>query len=300
MSDTKIYNSLAEFYRSMNLEIQQDFDFTIHSLDLLHGQPPVQSPFFRTNYHAFLLIEAGKGHYTIDAHTFPLKAGSFYFTNPGHLKSFFIEENWQGFILSFSESFLKEHYPLQIEQEFPFLYQETIPVMYLPNDIFADLKVSYDVLHKEYISASAFKRRIIGGHLVSLLFKTKELLTQYQAKIETENRGEVITAAFRQLLNKNLLDVLQEKVQHIWAVTDYADYLYIHPNHLSTTVKTETGKTVKQWIDEKIHTEARTLLLHSDKTVAEVAYTLYFSDTSNFSRFFKKMEGQTPGQFRKS
>ncbi|MEM6318304.1 MAG: helix-turn-helix transcriptional regulator, partial [Bacteroidota bacterium] len=178
--------------------------------------------------------------------------------------------------------------------------QETIPVMYLPSEIFSDLRVSYEILHKEYSGHSPYKRRIVGGHLVSLLFKTKELLLKYKAKIETESRGEVITAAFRQLLNKNLLEVLQNKVDFIWAVTDYADYLHLHPNHLSTTVKAETGKTVKQWIDEKLHSEARTLLRNSDKTVAEIAFDLRFSDTSNFSRFFKKMEGQTPGQFRKS
>ncbi len=88
--ESKIYVSISEFFRSIQMELKQDFDFTIHSLDMLHGEPPTQSPFFRTNYYAFLIISDGQGYYTIDQHRFPLRAGAFYFTNPGHLKSFFI------------------------------------------------------------------------------------------------------------------------------------------------------------------------------------------------------------------
>ncbi len=40
------------------------------------------------------------------------------------------------------------------------------------------------------------------------------------------------------------------------------------------------------------------MLSETDKSIAEIAKTLTY-DPSNFSKFFKKIVGQTPGQFRK-
>ncbi|MEL7119654.1 MAG: AraC family transcriptional regulator [Bacteroidota bacterium] len=298
MQQFKMYPSISAFFQSINLKIEQDFDFTIHQLDLLHGEPPTQSPLFRTNYYAFLLIESGKGHYTIDDHNFTLHNGSYYFTNPGHLKSFYIEENLVGYMMTFSEGFLQENFPLSLPQEFPFLYQETTPVMELPHSIFDNMKSTFELLLYEYKQKSPFKKRIVGSHLVSILYKTKELLIKYKAKLEPETRSGMIAKSFQQLLNKNMLEVVQQKADFIWNVNDYASFLNLHPNHLNQTIKTETGKTIKQWTDEKLFSEAKTFLKNTELTVAEIAFQLKFSDTSNFSRFFKKMSGESPSKYR--
>ena len=58
------------------------------------------------------------------------------------------------------------------------------------------------------------------------------------------------------------------------------------------------GRTASDLIDEKMIIEIKKLLLHTDLTATEVAYTLNFSDQSYFSKFFKKHVGMTPGDFR--
>lgn len=300
MADYKMYGSISEFFQAINLEIEQDFDFTIHPLDYLHGEPPTQSPLFRTNYYAFLLIADGKGHYTIDDQYFSVQAGSFYFTNPGHLKSFFIEENLKGFMITFTEAFLKVHFPVSVEQVFPFLYEKTTPVMQLPEAVFNDLSTSLEVLERVYSTPSAYKRQIVSGQLVAFLYQTKELLQRYRTDSNAATRAAVISSAFQQLLQQNTLHLLQGKVETAWAVSDYADCLHLHPNHLSQTIKAETGKTPKQWIDEKISNEAKTLLKQTPDTTAQVAAKLGFNDSSNFARFFKKMTGLSPTQYRQS
>ena len=300
MADHKIYNTISDFFRAIHLEIEQDFDFTIHPLNFLHGAPPTQSPLFRTNYYAFLLIADGKGHYTIDDNYFSVAAGSFYFTNPGHLKSFFIEENLKGYMITFSEAFLKIHHPLSVEQAFPFLYHETTPVMQLPPEVFADLQASLQVMERAYQTPSSFKKQVVGGHLVAFLYQTKDLLQRYRSPINPATRAAAIGSAFQQLLQKNMLQLLREEIPTAWSVADYADCLHLHPNYFSQTIKSETGRTAKQWIDEKLSNEAKTLLRQTDDTTAQIAARLGFSDSSNFSRFFKKMAGLSPTQFRQS
>lgn len=300
MQQEKIYNSISEFFNSINLEIEQDFDFTIHSLDRLHGDKAISSPFFRTNYVAFLLIESGKGHYTIDEHWFELKSMSFYFTLPGHLKSFTIEENWKGYMLTFSFEFLKANYPGNVEQDFPFLLKETVPVMYLENHTYDRINRLCKVFIQEYNGISTYKKRIVANQLVTFLFQTKELLLSHQVTISLENRPSEIVKSFQAALNKNLLDIVKGNAEHIWNVQKHANKLAMHPNYLSNVIKSQTGKTVKQWIDERIISEAKSLLNNTDKSVSQIAYNLTFDDTSNFSRFFKKKTGLTPAKYRDS
>lgn len=300
MQEQKIYKSISEFFRSINLEIEQDFDFTIHSLDKLHGDKAISSPFFRTNYVAFLLIASGKGHYTIDEHWFELKPKSFYFTLPGHLKSFTIEENWNGYMLTFSLEFLKSHYPGSVEQDFPFLLKETVPVMYLENEDYDRINGQCEVFIKEYNGNSAYKKRIVANQLVTFLFQTKEFLLSHQATISLENRPAEIVRSFQLALNKNLLGIIKGSASHIWNVQEYANELTMHPNYLSNVIKSQTGKTVKHWIDERVISEAKSLLNNTDKSVSQIAFILTFDDTSNFSRFFKKKTGLTPAKYRES
>ncbi|MBX7153183.1 AraC family transcriptional regulator [bacterium] len=300
MAAHKLFNSISDFFRSINLKIDQSFDCTIHSLDKLHGEPPMSSPLFRTNYYTFLVIASGKGHYTIDQHWFPLKPFSFYFTNPGHLKSFTIEENVTGFMITFSEIFLKANYPGKLEIDFPFLFDETVPVMYLSKDLFGRIRELCSIMIKEYNGDSLFKQRIVANHLVALLFKTKELLLTHQAKIKAENRPAEITKLFKAALNKNFLQLIRSGEDRLWNVQDYADALHVHPNYLSSIVKAETGKTVKQWVHEKLTAEAKALLKNTRLTVTEIAHQLSFDDVSNFNRFFKSQTGKTPHAFRQS
>jgi AraC-like DNA-binding protein len=45
--------------------------------------------------------------------------------------------------------------------------------------------------------------------------------------------------------------------------------------------------------------EAKRLLILPDWTISQVAYELNFNDNSYFTKFFKKVEGKTPEEFRK-
>jgi AraC family transcriptional regulator, transcriptional activator of pobA len=72
-----IYRTLQDFFKSIGLPLQQDFEMTVHQLKGLHGDGKKQSPLFRTDYFSFLLITKVKSSYVIDKQQFNLGAGSF-------------------------------------------------------------------------------------------------------------------------------------------------------------------------------------------------------------------------------
>ena len=78
----------------------------------------------------------------------------------------------------------------------------------------------------------------------------------------------------------------------------YAKELQITPNYLSAVVKSESGMTVIEWLNQRIIREAKVLLLHSEKAVYEVAANLGFNNTSFFIKFFKRETGLSPRAYR--
>lgn len=275
-----------------------EVDFSILRTEALHGEGAIESPSFRTAYHAFLLIEAGKGSYTIDGETFPLGAGSYYFTNPGHVKSFRMEETVRGYIICFTDRALQTHYAGEIGRDFPFLFDQTIPVMQLEAADFERAQAYCRLLLSTSEQASPFREQLLAHQLVALLYLTKELLQRQGKTLQLDKRPAEIATDFKRQLNGQMLRLIKGLDPQPWQLTDYAEALQVHPNYLSQVVKAETGFTVKQLIDERLVAEATSLLQQSYLTVAEVAYRLGFDDASNFSRFFKRKTGQSPSKFR--
>jgi AraC-like DNA-binding protein len=96
---------------------------------------------------------------------------------------------------------------------------------------------------------------------------------------------------------KQHVDVAFRKVTR---VASYAEMLAVTPGHLNDVIKSTTGKTAKQIIDEKRILEAKRLLFWGDHNLKEIAALLNFENDSYFNRFFKKHTGQTPALFQRA
>lgn len=293
------FRTLQDFFRSVGLPLEQDMEFTVHRLEGLHGDKPMESPLFRTDYYSFLLITSGKSSYQIDNQRFDLGRFSFYFTNPGHLKSFKIEEPLGGYMLTFSERFIQNNFAGDFFTQFPFLIHETTPVMTLDTPLCAGIATIFEQMLVEYRRQSPFRAPILSNLLSFLLFRTKELLLTHRALIVAPNRGAELVGAFKKSVNDNFKDLADQTASRIWSVKEHAARLNVHPNYLTNLVKDQTGKPASEWIQERALTEAQSLLKNTGRTISEIAFTLGFSDSAHFAKFFKKHTGLTPSAFRK-
>ena len=297
-----VFKNLHETYKTMGLPVEQiesSGDFTINSLKDLHPDLPFASPGFRPNYFSFLFVKNARGKYTTDDLSFETKPGTIYFTNPGHYKSFEWYEIEEVFLITFTESFLKENVHRDIFKEFPFLLAETVNPRVLQPSAFSEFEQLYLQIYKEYKAESPYKQKIIGNFFVVLLLKIKEYFWNDYNPIYEGNRSSQIVKTFKRNIENHYRQLVQGKADKVLRVQDYADLQNLHANYLSNVIKSKTGKTISTWIMEKTIAEAKTLLRNADTPIKQIAWLLGFTESTHFSNYFKKNTDISPAEYRR-
>ena len=82
-------------------------------------------------------------------------------------------------------------------------------------------------------------------------------------------------------------------------VAFYASQLCITPRYLSQIVREVSGRTVVDYINQMLLMEASYLLQQTSLTIVQIADRLHFSEAASFTRFFTRMKGMTPREFRR-
>lgn len=275
-------------------------DFTIHFLPDIHSKTPFKSPVFRADYFSFVFIKEGSGNYTIDDKTFSFASQTIYFTNPGHIKSFEIENSKDAYIITLTESFLRENVHPDIFGEFPFLLAETVPPKKMLQNDFSEFEILYKQIFNEFKIKSEYKNKILGNLFVVLLLKIKEKFWLSYNPIEEGDRNSQIVKSFKILLEREFKKATSTGMNITIQVQDYANELNLHPNYLNSVIKSKTGRTVNDWISKRTLSVAKSLLKNTTYSSKEIAYKLGFSEPTHFSRFFKKHTQLSPNTFRKS
>ena len=162
----------------------------------------------------------------------------------------------------------------------------TAPMQVLAEEMFRNVKK--ELTAPPYASCAAVVQRyleiwIMKNHAISNTDKGPELH-------KAMSRKEQILHDFLTLLEKHYTE---ER-----SISFYADRMCLTPKYLSTIIKEVSGKHGMQWIDEYVSLEAKALLRNSDLSVKQVSDQLNFPSQSMFGRFFKKMTGYSPKQYK--
>jgi AraC family transcriptional regulator, transcriptional activator of pobA len=154
---------------------------------------------------------------------------------------------------------------------------------------------SLDFLTHVFIDEFQTKDTIQGEMLRVLLKRLIIKLTRLikAQQIEPTHSGENLDIV-RQF---NLL--VENNYRTLHQVQDYAVLLHKSPKALSNLFSTVHAVSPLQVIQDRIVLEARRMLIYSDKNFSEIAYELGFDEPTHFSRFFKKMLGKSPSEFKK-
>jgi AraC-like DNA-binding protein len=149
-------------------------------------------------------------------------------------------------------------------------------------------------LDSDYIHKYDAIRNLIY-ELIHFAMKTRPSTRIEQLPINASQR---IYWLFLELLERQFpIDENHTEIK-LRTASDFADQLNVHVNHLNRAVKETSGKTTSNLIVERLLQEAKIMLKQSKWNVAEIAFSLGFTEVTHFNNFFKKHTEMSPVKFR--
>lgn len=208
-----------------------------------------------------------------------------------------ISRSYVGYTCLFSEDFYKpadrtgslQHSPLFKIGGTPILNITTEKREFL-NGIFRNMiaEQSSDYIHKD---------DLIRNYINLILHESMKLQPNEDYD-SVKNAAHRITNVFLELLERQFPIENTDRPLQLRTAQDYASNLNLHVNYLNRAVKETTGKSTTTHITERIASEAKAMLLHTDWNVADIAYALGFEYPTYFNNFFKRVTGTNPMSLR--
>lgn len=246
----------------------------------------------RHSFYHLVLFTKGAGKHAIDFEEFPVKPYQVYFMTPGQVHSWSFEGFTDGYIINFSDTFFQ-----------PFLlnpvYAESFP--FFRGDIKTSV-IDLPLNHQKKVK-SLFEEIIgeAGGNDASATDMIRLLMMQFFILVGRLSAPETPKgpASYNQILVRNFQKLIGENYTRLKLPKEYAEMLYITPNHLNAVCKDILRMSAGDVIRNRLLLEAKRLLTTQHLNINEIASVLNFTDNSYFTKFFKKAEGITPDAFRK-
>jgi AraC family transcriptional activator of pobA len=243
-------------------------------------------------YHLVFFTKGG-GSQTIDFEQVPVKTNQIYFMIPGQVHNWSFEGDVDGYIVNFSVPFFQSFmHKANYMDELPFF---TGVVADSVIDIPADLQPHLINLFEELINESEEKHPLQEDMIRSILLQVFIHVARLKMAAVHAN-----VPSYNYTLLRNFQKLIEKNYRLIKLPKQYAELLYITPNHLNALCNDVLGISAGEVIRNRIALEAKRLLINQELTIAEIAGDLNFADNSYFTKFFKKQAGATPEEFRRN
>ena len=279
-------------------ESHNDYRFLIPELGLLrsiHGIADVvrflsvEGQPYRLTEGRVVYFRAGTLRLRINLRELEFKAGDFLVVSPGTVFEFlYVSSDLDLAMLAFSNSLMESW------------QKEELLQVYLQGRLFLHLSLTEQESRRmeqifallwEVVHDRPFPKESVQS-LISLVFHQTDSFRGrgLEADKQKRTRQEEVFNRFLELVNKYAI--------HERNCTFYADRLCLTSRYLSTLVRQASGRTVMDWVNEAVVQEAKLRLCHTDKLVYQIADELNFPNASFFCKYFRRMTGMTPNDYR--
>lgn len=232
-------------------------------------------------YFELIYLSQGAGFHWIDSDKFQIAPPIVFFLS-GQLHYWEMTEVPKGYVMLFREGFFNKKDLVNLVQAL----EDTVYVNPTKDD---NLDFIFGEMEQEYRNPSKNSVELIQGYLQVALVKL--LRYKDESSNATATNGQEVFRKFQHFIQQtNPISNLK--------VNQVADHLGLSPQNLNAICRKVSGKSASELIIQQVTLEAKRYLIHSDKNVSEIAFTLNFSDPSHFVKYFKKATGETPQTFR--
>lgn len=261
--------------------------FHINRLEGIRNNLRFPLPPHRKTVYDLLFLTQGKSIRSKGLNKYVFKRNDFFFLPALQITAHeSMSDDIQGFFLHFSAELFGND--LHLLKAFSFLDFHTNPVVSIPDAEVQPILNILERLHHIYDGKREKGESAIVWYLMALFAE----VSRY---VDVEKNSNQSSAAH---LTQQYKEALTQHIYTCHSVKDFANKLFVSPNHLNKCVKKTLNKTAQTLLNEMLVLEAKSLLKYTELSIAQVAEKLSGSSPSNFARFFKKHTGQSPKEYK--
>lgn len=274
------------------VEIEDEEVFSIDNDLILLEKPIIKSTFsypFKVDFATTFICLSGRMEGYINLKPIISSALSMTVILPGQILQYkYMSDDFTGLFTAMSNEFISK---LNMQANIPFFTSiRENPVIPLTEDDLKPMITNYSLL-KDTIKREDNPYRIETViHLIKAFFYGAGHQFQKMSEQENKSKHEVLIDKFLKLVEKHYK---KER-----GIIFYADKLSITPKYLSSLVKENTGKFANEWIDSYVILEAEALLKSTNMTIQQISDNLNFSTQSVFGKYFKRLTGKSPKEYK--
>ena len=136
-----------------------------------------------------------------------------------------------------------------------------------------------------------YNRQIVSSLVAAMMHHYDGIYHQHIDFLKaSQSREQTIFDRFIYLVNQHA------KREH--QIGFYADKMCLTQRYLGTVIRQASGTTAKEWIDRALAEYIKIELKHTDKSIAQISEDMGFPNPSFFSKYFKRLTGRTPLEYR--
>lgn len=243
----------------------------------------VTKPHKHNSYFEIIFLSKGDGFHSIDSKKYKITPPTIFFVRKEQVHYWELDTEPEGYVLIIKQKFVE----LSLDKEIKtLLYQlsKTEMLRLKETDTITSL---FQLLANESLLEITTSNPVVEGLLKALLAK---LLLQDKPPAGNNHSEIDIYHLFRELLTQE--DNLKNSVSH------YASILNTSPQNLNAVCRHAANLSAAEVLSEFIISEAKRLLIYTNKTISEISLLLNFNDSSHFVKYFKRFTGITPKKFR--
>ena len=291
-----IFNAVIQWYFGIfvrNFELNMtDNTHSIEIFDVTKDFVDSKYPVIHSDKNGFLLCKQGSIQLLLDDSTFNINAGDLYIYPP--FSQTFIKEVSYDFlgVVGIADFDFVLSTIIQVSNTQQHIYIRSRPCVTLNQHQQRNIEELISVMKNRIAEID----RPLRAQILSALVQTVcfEILDAYLD-------GLSISPLYQNQRDKIFHRFIQDCFMHFKKhreVKFYAELQHLTPRYFSTVIREVSGKTPMDWINLSIITEAKKLLVTPDLNIKEIAIQLNFEDQSLFGRYFKRITGLSPSNFR--
>lgn len=267
----------------------KSIDDIFYMIEVSHETTMAASAPFRIDMGLILVCEEGEGEVGIDMVRCKISKGGMMIVFPGQIvEQYGFSDDFKGRLMMYSIDFFSH---INFPVSFPLvIFDVEAPVMHLRDKQLVIVSSICDAIVSVCDSDIPNKKEVFKYLCISMIVSFKIELQKYAESDGISNK--VISKKFMRLLTGNF--------SRHHDIQFYADKMNLTKKYFSVVIKNETGRTASEWIDEFLILEAKKLLATTDMTIQQISIELNFVNQSFFGKFFKRITGMSPKEYKKS